>query len=528
MKWFVPMSGCLLLMLATASFDRADEPADKVQAALRQSVSLEFDNLTLDQCAERLRTLTKLNVSVHESLRPVLEAREQRLQAGEGAAVGVPPPPMSDAPVQERQPFGFSCSLRHLPLGTSLRIFLDHYGLGHAVVGDSFVIALADKAQQMQRTQPVALNFDNTPLAKAVDDLAGRYGVALVVDAQAAKEAKTPITLAARDVSLEEAVHLLADAVNLKAAPLKFGWLLTTAEKAREWQARRQRAGDAEKPRTTPAGGAIFGGGIDPGALGGGLGGIGNLDAIEVPLALLQVAGPPPRVGQAAGKTPPAASPAHIAEPKKSLAAETQRKMQELFDSPNNDPMALKDAIQIMEQNGFPRIVIHHQTFKDENAEVGDISESPVRFPAGKGGLTRAKTLRLILEQVPTGNANFLVLPGYILVTTNDSMHPHGQFVRGVGFSRQPLDEALLELSEQSGISIVLDPRVGDKAKTPITARFPAETNVAQATRILADMADLKAVRVDAIMYVTTRSNMTAFPAEAPSSGKYTKREVAQ
>src|SRR5262249_27707098 len=153
----------------------------------------EFDNLTLDQCAERLRTLTKLNVIVHESLRPVLEAREQRLLAGDGAIVGAAPPPASDVPGQDRPPVGFSCSLRGLPLYTSLRIFLDHYGLGHAVVGDALVIALADKAQQLQRNQPAVLNFDNVPLAKAVADLASRYGIALVVDAQAAKEAKTPI-----------------------------------------------------------------------------------------------------------------------------------------------------------------------------------------------------------------------------------------------------------------------------------------------------------------------------------------------
>jgi hypothetical protein len=130
---------------------------------------------------------------------------------------------------------------------------------------------------------------------------------------------------------------------------------------------------------------------------------------------------------------------------------------------------------------------------------------------------------------VPTGNANFLVKPGYVLVTVNDAMHANGQFVRGASFVQMPLDEALHELSELSGISVVLDPRVGDKSKTVVTARFPAETNVAQMARVLADMADLKAMRVDSIMYVTTRANPTTFPEEAPTgSGKYTKREVVE
>src|SRR5262245_32831324 len=120
MRRFLAMLACLTLFSAMLLPARADESAEKAQAALRQTVSLEFDNLTLDQCAERLRTLTKLNVIVHESLRPVLEAREQRLLAGDGAIVGAAPLPQSDAPGQDRQPVGFSCSLRGLPLGSSL------------------------------------------------------------------------------------------------------------------------------------------------------------------------------------------------------------------------------------------------------------------------------------------------------------------------------------------------------------------------------------------------------------------------
>lgn len=57
--------------------------------------------------------------------------------------------------------------------------------------------------------------------------------------------------------------------------------------------------------------------------------------------------------------------------------------------------------------------------------------------------------------------------------------------------------------------------------------RFPNDTNLTQAVRLLADMADLKAVIVDTTMYVTSRSNPTIFPEEPPGRGKYTKRDVA-
>ena len=74
----------------------------------------------------------------------------------------------------------------------------------------------------------------------------------------------------------------------------------------------------------------------------------------------------------------------------------------------------------------------------------------------------------------------------------------------------------------------MLDPRVGDRGKAPVTARFPSETNIVQATRVLADMTDLKAVVVDCIVYVTTRSSTTMFPEEPiTGGGRYMKREAA-
>ncbi|MCI0684854.1 MAG: hypothetical protein L0Y71_22380 [Gemmataceae bacterium] len=319
--------------------------------------------------------------------------------------------------------------------------------------------------------------------------------------------------------------------MDLHAAPLSSGWILTTADKARAWQARARQRSEAAKAQTItypPADSLGLGGGfglVGGGFMGGAAGGFS--EPIAIPRALLQTAGPPPRVGQEEKKESP--SPAPKAQPaKKSLAAETLRKLNEPSNITVENQISLKEAIQVMQDHGFPPIVLHIQAFKDENPEIGDLYEMPIIWPKVKS-LPRGKVLQLILGQIQSGSANFLIKPGYVLVTTNDAMHANGQFVRGAAFVRLPLDEALQELSELSGISMVLDPRVGDKAKTVVTARFPAETNVAQIARVLADMADLKAVRVDAIMYVTTRANPTVFPREAPTgSGKYTVREALQ
>src|SRR5437016_3760554 len=97
MKSF-PMFAGLLLLAAIATPAIAAEPSDNIGAVLRQTVSLEFDNLTLDQCAERLRALTKLNVAIHPSLRPLLEAREQQLLFGDNNPAGAPPPEVGGDP----------------------------------------------------------------------------------------------------------------------------------------------------------------------------------------------------------------------------------------------------------------------------------------------------------------------------------------------------------------------------------------------------------------------------------------------
>ena len=87
-------------------------------------------------------------------------------------------------------------------------------------------------------------------------------------------------------------------------------------------------------------------------------------------------------------------------------------------------------------------------------------------------------------------------------------------------FEEQPLKLALRSVSNKTGSNIVLDPRAGEKAQTAVTARLmnvPVDT----AVRILADMADLQVVRLDNVLYVTTRENAARLQAQrnAPPGG---------
>jgi hypothetical protein len=79
-------------------------------------------------------------------------------------------------------------------------------------------------------------------------------------------------------------------------------------------------------------------------------------------------------------------------------------------------------------------------------------------------------------------------------------------------FDKVPLEDALKELSDLTDFDIVLDARVGDKAKAPVTARFQ-NTPLDTAVRFLADMADLQSLQQDNLLYVTSKENAAAWEA---------------
>jgi hypothetical protein len=271
-------------------------------------------------------------------------------------------------------------------------------------------------------------------------------------------------------------------------------------------------------------GGGMLGGGVGMigGGMGGMLGGVGgvvnaqqqrvpvNLLDVEVPLALLQNAGPTPRGPESERKAPKVVP----ASKKAPTAAELIRKK---LNEPivglkwEANAMTLGQTLEYLEKNhAFPKVVINQAAFQEENPDAPKIGETQLDLPKVQG-LPWAKLLRLLLDKVPTNNAVFLIRPDYIEITTNERSLPENQFIDGA-FQDRPLDEVLAELADRTGMTILVDGRAVEKARTPVSARFQHETNLATAVRLLADMADLKLVIVDRVLYVTLRSNTATFP----------------
>ncbi len=113
--------------------------------------------------------------------------------------------------------------------------------------------------------------------------------------------------------------------------------------------------------------------------------------------------------------------------------------------------------------------------------------------------------LRAIFQQI---NGDFYmkdnvltVVPRTYIETGRVLKHPVD-----VSFNKRPLAEALTELSELSGLSIVLDPRGQADGNLAVTADF-RNVPVQDAVRVLADMAGMKSVVMDILLYVTSPRN---------------------
>jgi RNA polymerase sigma factor (sigma-70 family) len=184
------------------------------------------------------------------------------------------------------------------------------------------------------------------------------------------------------------------------------------------------------------------------------------------------------------------------------------------FQGMDDPKTTLQEALDILAKRyGFTYVI-------DEAAflNVDGVADVPATEIATKPlrplkNVSLATVLRTILSRVPSpSGATFVVGRDNVLEITNNAAVADalgGQkappLVQAL-FTKRPLEEALRDLARDSGINVVLDVRQAEKAKTPVSATLrnvPVET----AVRVLADMAELKPVRMDNLLYVTSRDN---------------------
>jgi hypothetical protein len=158
-----------------------------------------------------------------------------------------------------------------------------------------------------------------------------------------------------------------------------------------------------------------------------------------------------------------------------------------------------------------------------------DVAKTEIANPNPLPGVksTLATVLKRILSRVPTNSgAGYLIRKDHIEITTLDAIRRElGLRKRDANpkdteeaarpalsplvweeFKEVPLQKALREIADDTGVNIVLDPRVEKKGNIDLTTTLrnvPVET----AVEVLADMAGLSVVYRDNIVYVTTTEN---------------------
>jgi|GEM_PF-4149294 len=141
------------------------------------------------------------------------------------------------------------------------------------------------------------------------------------------------------------------------------------------------------------------------------------------------------------------------------------------------------------------------------NDEPDIVDQKKVGLPSLPKG--QSVTLDASLRQLLRPIAATYLIQGNRIVIVPDKLQFHDRSCAdalrvSLQADKLPLNDALEQLSENSGISIVVDPAVGEKATMPLNAVL-VNVPVTTAVRVLANMADLKPVVMDNVLYVTTK-----------------------
>jgi hypothetical protein len=317
----------------------------------------------------------------------------------------------------------------------------------------------------------VHASLKKKPLGEALNELAEQAGYNVVLDSSVGEKARTNVTACFQNLPLDTAARLLADMTDLQVVQMENVLYVTTKEKAAGLER------EQEKRRAKP---------VEP-----------EDDALS-----LRPFGP--------GARPDEAAYAKLAKRVK-------------FPGYEDPKLTLIEVLNDLGKKYDLTFEINERAFAHEG--IKDVGKTevvnPVEIPEMNASV--AAVLKKVVSRVPVpSGATYLVRRDQIEITTTTFVraeiwgeHPVGPFFTLVRASldQKPLAEALSEVAEQAGYNVVLNSVAGEKAKANVTARFsrlPLDT----AVRILADMADLKVVPLENVLYVTTKEKAAVLEEE--------------
>jgi hypothetical protein len=207
------------------------------------------------------------------------------------------------------------------------------------------------------------------------------------------------------------------------------------------------------------------------------------------------------------------------APPSKSSLSLAQKMNQRVnFDGIDDARTTLSDALEKVSKLYDVSFDISQKAFESEDlkdVERTPIAETPI--PAMKN-VRLSRLLRTILRRIPApSGATYNVRNDHIEITTNNVQRAEiwgnyrGPFLPLVNatFDKLPLEEAARELADQAEITVLVDRRAAEQSKTPVSARL-LNTPLDTALRLLSEMANLRTVQLDNVLFISTEENANA------------------
>lgn len=185
------------------------------------------------------------------------------------------------------------------------------------------------------------------------------------------------------------------------------------------------------------------------------------------------------------------------------------------FNGIDDHRFTLSDALEHLSKMYEVSFDLNDKAF--EMDQLQDVMRTPVAekpLPAMKN-VRLSRLLTTILRRVPaTSGATYTIREDHIEITTNTFQRGEiwgsyrGPFLPLVNatLDKSPLEDAVQQLADQAEFTVLVDRRAADKAKTPVSARL-LNTPLDTALRLLADMADLRTIQLDNVLYVTSKEN---------------------
>jgi RNA polymerase sigma factor (sigma-70 family) len=185
------------------------------------------------------------------------------------------------------------------------------------------------------------------------------------------------------------------------------------------------------------------------------------------------------------------------------------------IDDPN---ITFIEALDNLSKRYNLSFTINHKAFEEKDLTDVERFKFCAAKPVRPLQARLATVLNVILSRLPAeANAVYVLRLDTVEITTKEALQdemgiPRNE-LRSVlplvwdVFEDTPISKALASVTETTGYNVVVDSRVAEKVQAKATAQFnnvPVDT----AVRLLANMADLRMVRMDNVFYVTTAENV--------------------